>query len=212
MTEGGVLQFITNADEALIELVHQLGIWAYLVIFLMVFCESGLAPMVFMPGDGFIFAVGVIASNGKLDWWITFPLLACAAVSGYFLNYYLGSKFGDLLLQSRKKKWVDKKQLERTEVFFQKYGGRAIFFGRFVPIIRTLIPFVGGIGKMPYRSFAVQSIIGGLLWISLYFFGGYFLGGIPFVQENFLLLYAGLVALTTVPASISGFYYWLRRN
>ena len=212
MLEGGIFQFITGADEALIELINHLGAWAYLVLFLMVFCESGLAPMVFMPGDGFIFTIGVIASNGELGLWIIFPVLLCAAVSGYFFNYYLGHKFGDLLLHSKKKRWINKEQLQKTEAFFQKYGSRAIFFGRFVPMVRTVIPFVGGIGKMSYRPFAIYSVVGGILWISLYFFGGFFLGGIPFVQENFLLLYGGLIAFTTLPASISGLYYWFRNR
>ncbi len=209
--DRGWLDIIMEADEALIEMVNQLGLWAYLVLFIMVFCESGLAPMVFLPGDGFIFTIGVIAANGDLESCAIYPLLAMAAISGYFFNYYLGHRFGEMLLRARKRKWIRKEQLQKTEGFFQKYGSRAIFFGRFVPMVRTVVPFVGGLAKMEYRPFAIYSVTGGFLWISLYYLCGYFLGNLPFVKDNFLLLYTGLIALTTFPASVSAFIYWFKK-
>ena len=207
-----MLEWITQADEYLIEIVNHFGIWAYLLFFLVVFGECGLVPMIFLPGDGFIFSIGVIAaSNGIEIKWI-YPVLIVAAILGYQVNFYTGRWFGGVLLRKKTRKWIKENHLNRAEQFFSKYGRKAVLFGRFIPIVRTVVPFVGGVSNMEVLPFSMYNIIGGLIWISIFCLGGYFLGTIPFVAEHFLLIYLLMILLATVPSFLTAIYYSKKKN
>lgn len=197
-----LFHLIFQLDEYLIQFVADYGWLAYIVFFLMVFCESGLIPMIFLPGDGFLFALGVIAATGALQLSLLLPLLILAAVLGYILNYELGRKMGEILLAGKWKRWIKPVHLERSRRFFDKHGERAIFLGRFVPVVRTIIPFLAGIAAMRRGPFLRNAVLGGILWMSLFVTAGYLLGEIPFVKQNFLFIYFGMMAATTVPITV----------
>ncbi len=202
-----MLEWLTQADEFFIEMVHYFGAWAYLICFLMVFGECGLVPMIFLPGDGFIFSIGVVAAAGGLEIEWIYPLLIVAAILGYQTNFYTGRWFGKMLIQRKSKTWVKEAHLLKGRQFFLKYGRKAIFFGRFVPIIRTVTPFVGGISKMGSQIFMVYNVLGGIIWITLFLLGGYFLGNYPFVAENFLWIYLAMILMATVPSLWAAWSY-----
>lgn len=195
-----LLELLFNLDEWLLQIVGELGGVAYLLFFLIVFGENGVIPMIFLPGDGFLFMLGVMAANEVLYLGILWPLLLIAAISGYFFNYYTGSYFGVILLSRKKRKWVREEQLERSRQFFEAKGSYALFLGRFIPLIRTILPFIAGFGKVRFSSFAIQNILGATIWLSFYLLLGYFLGRKEWVQHNFLFIYLGMIGLMSIPA------------
>lgn len=205
-----MFEWISQLDEWLIALIMEWGLWAYLLLFIIVFCESGVVPMIFLPGDGFIFSLGVIAYRGAVFFWPTLLLLILATLLGYQFNFWTGQKYGVRLLQPGRWKWVKSAYLQRTQDFFHQYGRQAIFFGRFIPIIRTIAPFVAGIGKMYAPYFVAMNLIGGGIWMTLFFTAGYYLGHIKFVQQQFIWIYLGMFLLSTVPASIG--VWWTARK
>ncbi|HQR32389.1 MAG TPA: DedA family protein [Blastocatellia bacterium] len=196
------VDLILHLDKHLVELVNQYQSWTYGILFLIIFCETGLVVTPFLPGDSLLFAVGALASKGELNVFLVVVLLISAAVIGDSVNYWIGRTLGPRVFSSESSRWFNRKHLERTHAFYEKYGGKTLIFARFMPIIRTFAPFVAGIGKMTYIKFLSYSLSGGILWISLLTYAGYFFGEIPIVKRNFSLVIVGVIAVSLLPAVI----------
>ncbi len=198
---GQVIDFLLHVDTYLNELIVQYGAWTLAVLFTIIFVETGLVVMPFLPGDSLIFAAGAFAARGALNVWALFIVLSLAAILGDTVNYWIGHRVGSKAY-SGEVKWVKKEHMERTHAFFDKYGGKAIFLARFVPIVRTFTPFVAGVSQMHYGFFLRWNIIGGIAWVAIFTALGYFFGNIPFVQRNFELVIVAIVAISVIPAVI----------
>jgi membrane-associated protein len=195
------IDFFIHLDVHLTEIIAQYGAWTYGILFAIIFVETGLVIMPFLPGDSLLFAAGALAAleGSILDikWMII--LLVIAAVLGDTVNYWIGHTLGEKAYDS---KWVKKEYLDKTHEFFEKHGGKTIFLARFVPIIRTFAPFVAGVGQMSYRYFFSYNVVGGLVWAPLFSLAGYFFGGLEFVEHNFTLVIFAIIAISLVPVFI----------
>lgn len=196
---NGLVDFILHIDTRLDLLLQDYGLLTYAILFLIVFVETGLVVMPFLPGDSLLFAAGAFAGRGSLELSVLLPLLFVAAVAGDALNYMIGHAIGRRLLNSQSK-WIKTEYIERTRHFYERHGKKTIVLARFVPIVRTIAPFVAGIGTMPYRIFALYNLLGGLLWIVLFLLGGYFFGSLPIVEHNFSLVILAIIAISLVPS------------
>ncbi len=192
-----------HLDKHLNGVIQDYGVWTYAILFLIIFCETGLVVTPFLPGDSLLFAAGALAATEgsplKPGW--MFLLLSVAAIAGDTLNYWVGRLFGDALAV-RYPRLVKKEYLEKTHAFFEKYGGETIIIARFVPIIRTFAPFVAGIGHMTYIKFISYNIIGGLVWPAMFIYGGYWFGNTKLVKENFSLVILVIIVLSILPGVI----------
>jgi membrane-associated protein len=195
-----LVDFIVHIDTHLDAIIRQYGAWTYAILFLIIFCETGLVVTPFLPGDSLLFAAGTFAARGSLDAAILFLLLSVAAVLGDTVNYWIGRFVAPRA--ERGFRFVKKKHLDRTHAFYEKHGGKTIVIARFMPIIRTFAPFVAGIGAMEYGRFLLFNVTGGLLWISLFVYAGYYFGNIPAVEENFTLVILAIIALSVLPGVI----------
>jgi membrane-associated protein len=203
------IDFVLHLDAHLIELVSDYGGWTYAILFLIIFCETGLVVTPILPGDSLLFAVGTIAATGALDPLAVSVLLAIAAILGDTVNYAAGYWIGPRVF-SREDSWLlNKQHLERTHRFYEKYGGKTIIFARFIPIIRTFAPFVAGIGKMSYSRFIAYNVVGGIVWIAAFVYAGYFFGNIPIVKDNFSLVILAIIVISVMPAVIE---FWRARS
>jgi membrane-associated protein len=196
------LEMFLHLDKTLDSVIQGYGSWTYLLLFLIVFAETGLVVTPFLPGDSLLFAAGIFAARGSLEIGFLFLLLACAAIAGDTANYWVGKYLGPRIFRSEGARFLKKAHLDRTHQFFEKYGGKTIILARFVPIVRTFAPFVAGIGSMTYGRFLAYNVIGGLLWVSVCVFGGYFFGGLPFVKNNFTVVVLAIVFISLVPMLI----------
>ncbi|HCD35907.1 MAG TPA: DedA family protein [Chlorobium sp.] len=196
-----LVDFIMHIDIHLQVLAADYGVWLYLILFLIVFAETGLVVTPFLPGDSLIFAAGSLASlaGSALDANLLFLVFFSAAVLGDTLNYAIGHKVGPRVFDYEKSFIFNPSHLIKTNHFFEKYGGKTIIIARFVPIVRTFAPFVAGIGAMTYHRFILFNISGALLWVGLFCYSGYFFGQLPFVQENFKLLILAIIILSILP-------------
>jgi membrane-associated protein len=197
---AGIVDFILHLDTHLSGLIQQYGLWSYLILFVVIFCETGLVVTPFLPGDSLLFAAGTFAARGDLRVVWLFLLLSVAAVVGDTVNYWLGKIVGPKVFQKENSHIFKKAYLERTHNFYEKYGAETIIIARFVPIVRTFAPFVAGIGRMSYGKFLSYNVVGGVGWVALFTFGGYFFGNIPFVRKNFSLVIIAIIAISLVPA------------
>ena len=195
-------KFILHLDTSLFELVQQYGTWTYLILFVIIFCETGLVVTPFLPGDSLLFAAGALAGAGSLNLALLFGLLWCAAVVGDNSNYFTGKFFGTRILEAKKTRRVKKEYIERTHAFFERYGTKTIIMARFVPIVRTFTPFVAGLGRMTYRRFLPFDVAGGALWVGACTFSGYFFGGHPFVKKHFSLVVLAIIFISVLPGVI----------
>lgn len=195
-----LVDIFLNLDKHLEAIVGQYGVLTYLVLFLIIFCETGLVVTPFLPGDSLLFAAGAIASLGSLNLWWLLALLIIAAVLGDTVNYWVGHFLGRRLLNARRFKVIKQEHLDYTHEFFEKYGGKTIIIARFVPIVRTLAPFVAGLGSMTYGRFMSYNVIGGVAWVVICTVAGYLFGQLPFVKEHFELVVLAIIALSLVPA------------
>lgn len=199
-----LVDFILNIDVHLSELVANYGIWVYVILFLIVFCETGLVVTPFLPGDSLMFVAGALASLPTNDLhvhWLVMVLVV-AAILGDASNYIIGRLFGEKLFRNPDSRIFKQSYLEKTHVFYEKYGGKTIILARFVPIVRTFAPFVAGMGQMSYKHFASYNVIGGIVWVVIFCYAGFFFGGMPFVQENLKLLIVLIIVVSVLPAIV----------
>jgi membrane-associated protein len=192
------IDILLHLDRYLVELSTEYGIWIYAILFLIIFCETGLVVTPFLPGDSLLFAVGALASTGAVDLWLIVLLLSGAAILGDTVNYFVGYKFGDYLVKHQSK-LIKKEYLDKTHDFYERYGGRTIVIARFVPIVRTFAPFVAGMGSMTYSHFLTYNIVGSLVWIFSLSFLGFFFGELPIVKKNFSLVIFGIIFISILP-------------
>lgn len=203
-----LVDFILHLDRHLAEIIAQYGVWTYLILFLIVFAETGLVVTPFLPGDSLLFAAGTFAGLGSLDPWLTFLLLGIAAIAGDTLNYWVGRYVGPRAF-SGTVRWLRKDYLDQTRAFYEKHGGKTIVLARFIPIIRTFAPFVAGVGEMRYGRFLAYNVFGGVVWVGLFVFAGYLFGNIPVVRQNFTAVIMGIIVISVLPIV---FEWWKHRR
>ena len=199
-----LVDFILHIDVHLAELVAQYGIWIYAILFLILFCETGLVVTPFLPGDSLLFVAGALAAlpGNDLNVHAMVALLVVAAVLGDAVNYTIGRLFGERLFSNPNSKIFRRSHLDKTHAFYARHGGKTIILARFVPIVRTFAPFVAGMGHMSYRHFALFNVTGALLWVLLFSYAGYLFGDLPVVQENLKLLIVGIILVSILPGVI----------
>ena len=197
-----LLDFILHIDLYLINIIQTYHTWAYIILFFIIFCETGLVMTPFLPGDSLLFIAGAITAlpDMPLEINLLTLILLMAAVLGDSCNYMIGRSFGKILCNRNHSIFFKQKYLDKTHEFYRKYGGKTIIIARFVPIVRTFAPFAAGMGKMHYRSFTIYNIIGGALWIALFCYAGYFFGDMPVVQDNLKLLIVAIIVISILPA------------
>jgi membrane-associated protein len=199
-----LLDLFLNLDAHLTEWAGVLGPWLYALLFLIVFCETGLVVTPFLPGDSLLFAAGALCAldGSPLDLPVLAVLLIVAAVTGDALNYWIGSYLGPAVFTSEHSRFLNKQHLIRTQNFYARHGGKTIFLARFVPIVRTFAPFVAGIGRMPYGYFASWNVVGALVWVLTFLFAGYWFGQIPTVKRNFHIVIVAIIVISVVPIAV----------
>ncbi|MEL5646248.1 DedA family protein [Serratia ureilytica] len=199
-----IIDFILHIDVHLAELVAQYGMWVYAILFLILFCETGLVVTPFLPGDSLLFVAGALAAlpTNDLNVHTMVALMAVAAIIGDAVNYTIGRLFGEKLFSNPNSKIFRRSYLDKTHQFYEKHGGKTIILARFVPIVRTFAPFVAGMGHMSYRHFAAYNVIGALVWVLLFTYAGYLFGDLPVVQDNLKLLIVGIIIVSILPGVI----------
>ncbi len=194
-----IFDFILHVDEYLADAIVFFGGWVYLLLFVVIFAETGLVVTPFLPGDSLLFAVGTIAGGGLLNIWTSYFVLLLAAILGDTINYWIGHYVGPKVFKKEKSLFFKKEYLEKTRGFYEKYGGKTIIIARFVPIVRTFAPFVAGVGRMNYRTFLFYNVLGGFTWVTSLVLAGFYLGGLPFVKANFEYAIFAIVGLSVLP-------------
>ncbi len=201
-----LIDLFLHLDEYLAQIISNYGAWTYGILFVVIFVETGLVVMPFLPGDSLLFAAGTFAALGSLNVWFLIGLFMVAAVGGDAVNYSIGHYLGE---RAYNIKWIKREHLEKTHAFFEKHGGKAIFLARFVPIVRTFAPFVAGIGKMSYGYFATYNVVGGVSWVMTFTLLGYFFGNLEFVKKNFELVIIAIILISVVPMFVE---WWKARR
>lgn len=200
-----------HLDRHLGDVIQNYGLWTYLILFLIIFCETGLVLTPILPGDSLLFAAGALAATSSLDVFYLFGLLSVAAVAGDTLNYWIGHYVGPRIFHKEDVRFLNREYLDRTHSFYEKHGGKTIIIARFMPIIRTFAPFVAGIGRMTYIHFFSFNVVGGIVWIAVFVFGGYFFGNIPMVRKNFTLVIVAIIIISVMPGVIEFIRHRRRR-
>lgn len=199
-----LIDFVMHVDVHLNSLIVTYQLWTYLILFAVIFCETGLVVTPFLPGDSLLFATGALAaapgSPLRVHW--LFLVLGAAAVLGDTVNYWIGHAVGPKIFNQKKIRFLKKEHLERTHEFYEKHGGITIILARFIPIIRTFAPFVAGIGRMTYWRFISYNIIGGIAWVAIFVFGGFFFGNLPVVRKNFTVVIFAIIIISVLPGVI----------
>lgn len=203
------IDFFLHLDKYLDQIIQMFGVWAYVIMFLVIFCETGLVVTPILPGDSLLFALGALAAQGTLNIEILLVSLCVAAVLGDTVNYSIGKFLGPRVFHYPDSRFFKKEYLVRTHQFYEKHGGKTIIIARFIPIIRTFAPFVAGIGTMSYFRFITYNIVGGISWICIFLLAGYFFGGIPVVKRNFTLVIIAIIIISVLPGV---FEYWRQRR
>ena len=196
------IDFFLHLDQHLAEIIARYGVHTYTLLFLIVFCETGLVVTPILPGDSLLFAAGAFAAQGSLDAWLLFGLLSVAAILGDTVNYAIGHYLGPKVFHYPRSRFFNPEHLRKTHAFYERHGGKTIIIARFIPIVRTFAPFVAGIGAMSYAQFLLYNVTGALLWVSACVGGGYFFGNIPVVRENFSLAVIAIVLVSVTPGVI----------
>lgn len=203
------IDMVVHLDKSLDQLVQNYGPWVYAILFLIVFAETGLVVTPFLPGDSLLFAVGALCTRPDgLNFVIAFVLLWVAAIIGDTVNYWIGAKVGPKVFYKKESRWFNPKHLERTHIFYEKYGAKTIILARFLPIIRTFAPFVAGIGRMTYPKFFFYNVTGGLAWVAIFMIAGYFFADTEVVRKNFTLVILGIIAVSCIPVVIEFWRHW----
>jgi membrane-associated protein len=207
-----LLEFIRNLEGTLNGWAGQMGVWFYAVMFLVIFCETGLVVTPFLPGDSLLFVLGALAAapGSSLSMVWLFVLLTAAAVLGDAANYAIGKWLGPKVFRSENSWFFNKKHLERAQDFYERYGSKTIILARFVPIVRTFAPFVAGIGTMRYPRFFVYNVIGGVAWVALCLWAGFFFGGVEWVKKHFELVVVAIIVVSVLPMAIEMYLAWRR--
>ena len=206
-----VIGYFLHLDVHLGELIRDYGTSTYAILFAIIFAETGLVVMPLLPGDSLLFAAGAFAALGALDPWILFGLLSVAAILGDTVNYWIGARVGPKAF-SGNIRFLKKSYLDRTHAFYEKYGAKTIVIARFVPIVRTFAPFVAGIGGMNYATFITYNVVGGVAWVGVCVWAGYFFGNIPVVKENFTLVIFAIIGISVLPVVIEVVKGWKARR
>jgi membrane-associated protein len=196
---GQLIDFLLHLDDYLKVIIEQYGTLTYLILFAIVFAETGLVVTPFLPGDSLLFAAGAFAALGSFNIWVLIVLLSLAAIIGDTVNYGMGKWIGPRAFDGRLP-LIKREHLERTQAFFAKYGGKTIILARFIPIVRTFAPFVAGVGSMAYGQFIFFNVVGGILWVTIFSLLGYFFGNLEFIKRNFELVVVVIIAISVVPA------------
>lgn len=204
-----LIDLVVHLDDHLQALVANYGAWVYLILFLIVFCETGLVVTPFLPGDSLLFVAGAIAAAGGMNIHLLVLLLFIAAVLGDAVNYGVGHYLGPRVFRSRESRWLNPRHLERAHAFYERHGGKTIIIARFVPIVRTYAPFVAGAARMPYPRFALYNVTGAALWVASLGYAGYFFGNIPVIKDNLTLVILAIIFLSILPGVVE---YLRHRN
>ncbi|SFI69268.1 DedA family protein [Nitrosomonas sp. Nm34] len=199
-----LIDFILHIDKYLHELASEYGLWLYGILFLIIFCETGLVVLPLLPGDSLLFAAGSLASlpESQLNPHFLLTGLCIAGILGDSVNYWIGKKIGPKIFISPESRFFKREYLDKTHAFYLKHGSKTIIIARFIPIIRTFAPFVAGIGTMPYRTFIIYNIIGAVLWVGLFVYAGYYFGQLAFIQKNFKFVIFAIIILSISPPII----------
>jgi membrane-associated protein len=208
-TINSFFDFFLHLDKHLFNIVNDYRNWTYIILFCIIFCETGLVVTPFLPGDSLLFTAGAIAAIGLLNIWILVGLLCIAAFLGDSVNYSIGKFFGRKVFE-REYRLIKREYLLRTHDFYEKHGGKTIIIARFVPIIRTFAPFIAGVGTMNYFRFITFNIIGGILWVCICSLGGYFFGNLPFVKNNFSVVVLAIIFISLLPMIIEYLKYKIK--
>ncbi len=203
-----IINFFIHFDTYLFHLINLFGAWVYVILFAIIFAETGLIITPFLPGDSLLFSVGTIAGNGMLNIWLVYWIMLVAAIAGDTVNYWVGHYLGPKVFSKENSRFFNKVYLEKTREFYRKHGGKAVIIARFMPIVRTFAPFVAGIGKMHYRTFILYNVVGAFLWVTSFTFAGYFFGGLKFVQDNFEFVVLGIILISFMP----GIYEFIKNK
>jgi membrane-associated protein len=207
-----LIDVLLHVDTYLVDLVTRYGVWIYAILFGVVFAETGLVVTPFLPGDSLLFAGGALAATGALDPWVLTAVVAVAAIAGDAVNYAIGRSAGVRMIHlarvdPRWGRWINPVYIERAHAFFEKHGGQAIVLGRFMPIVRTFVPFVAGVAEMSYPAFALFNVVGALIWVGVCVGAGYIFGNVPIVKDNFSLVAIGIVLVSILPMVIEFIKY-----
>jgi len=197
-----LIDFILHIEVHLDMLITQYQTWTYLILFLIIFVETGLIVMPFLPGDSLLFAIGAFTARGAFDLWAIMGTLVLAAFLGDTINYSIGKFFGPKIFGKENSFWFNKKNLDKAHSFYEKYGAKTIILARFVPIVRTFAPFVAGIGEMNYRKYMIYNIVGAVLWVCSFTVLGFFFGNLPIIQQNFKLVILAIIIISVIPAIV----------
>jgi len=201
-----ILHVILHLNLYLGQVAEAYGSWIYLLLFLIIFCETGLVVTPFLPGDALLFTIGTLtALNGPLNLWVILVLLTTAGILGHTVNYWIGNKIGQKLFSNPQSRIFNRKHLEQTHAFYERHGAKTIMLSRFIPLIRTFAPFVAGMGSMSYRKFFAYNVIGALVWVFGIVLLGHFFGNIPYVQKNFSLVILAIVVVSMIPPALEIF-------
>lgn len=198
-----LVQFVLHLDVHLAELVTRYGPLIYAILFAIVFCETGLVVTPFLPGDSLLFAAGALAAVGSMDPWLLGILMIVAAILGNTSNYWIGRYVGPRVFQWENSRWFNRRALDETHAFYERYGPIALTIARFMPLVRTFAPFVAGVGAMSHATFQMFSILGGVLWVVIFVALGYFFGNIPVVKANLALVMVGVIVVSLLPIAFA---------
>jgi len=198
---GDLIDLFLHLDKHLAEIIATYGVWTYLILFTIIFCETGLVVTPFLPGDSLLFASGAFAARGSLTATWLVVLLTVAAIVGDTVNYWIGSAIGPRAFTDNIR-FLKREYLYRTRELYEKHGGKIIILARFIPIVRTFAPFVAGVGAMTYRRFVFYNVVGGAVWVALFTLGGYFFGSLPVVQKHFPLVIVAIIIISVLPAVV----------
>lgn len=208
----GFIDFFIHLDRHLSEVIQNFGGWTYFIVFMIIFCETGLVVTPILPGDSLLFGLGTFAALGALEIEWLLILLSIAAVSGNIVNYAIGYFVGPKIFQKENVRFLNKAYLDRTHQFYEKHGGKTIVIARFLPIIRTFAPFVAGIGKMTYSRFFLYNVLGSISWVAIFVLGGYYFGNLPVVKNNFTIVVFAIIIISMLPVVIEYFRHHFRSS
>jgi membrane-associated protein len=209
----GLLDLLLHLDKHLDQLAGQFGGWTYLLLFLIVFAESGIILTPFLPGDALLFALGALtATTTHFNLLLILVLLTIAALSGYFFNYWVGEKLGASLFKNPNSKIFRRKYLDQTHAFYERYGAKTILIARYLPVIRTFAPFVAGMAQMNFSRYAIYTILGGVVWVFVVVLAGHFFGGLPYVQHNFSVVILAIIVVSMIPTGIEFVRAYLHKS